>query len=249
MVYLKYYINNQPIKVNKLLYNRLGKGKEGSVYRFEDKAIKIYKIKNGKIKLFPQYVNYEKTMNMSNLKLHRFNKPLDAVFNKHNQFCGHTMDLILGNGYIIDMSIETFLEELALLETDIKQLTRSFFRIRDVHQDNIKINERINILDCNSYELLDQTIRQNDPSTLKDDLNSNYHQINKVIIERLAHESKKQLLSNDEANVWEICYLLRETFAMPGCHYLGHSCEKININQFTTPKEYIKTIINKTLYI
>lgn len=155
---MKYYINNQPIKVNKLFFNRLDKGQEGSVYQFQDKAIKIYKMRKDKIKRFPQYVNYEKTMKMSNLKLHRFNKPLDAVFNKNNHFCGHTMDLILGNGNIIDMSWETFLEELALLEMDIKQLTRVFFRIKDVHQDNIKINNQINILDCNSYELLDKTI-------------------------------------------------------------------------------------------
>lgn len=238
---MKYYINNQPIKVNKLFYNRLGKGQEGSVYQFQDKAIKIYKMKNGKIKRFPQYVNYEKTIQMSNLKLNRFNKPLDAVFNKNNQFCGHTMDLILGNGNIIDMSWETFLEELALLEKDIKQLTKAFFRIKDVHQDNIKINKRINILDCNSYELLDQTIRQNDPSTLKQDLNSNYYTISKAIVERMANESKKILLNNQPNSVYDIYYLLRDDLYISGCPYLGHCYEKRNLKQFDTPKEYVKS--------
>lgn len=243
---MKYYINNNPIELDISQSNKLGKGKEGSVYRFEDKAIKIYRMRT--IRKFPYYINYEKTILMSGLKLHRFNKPLDAVFNKHNQFCGHTMELVLDSGNILDMNTETLLTELNLLDKDSKTLTKTFFRIRDLHLDNIKIDDKINILDCNSYEQVDKTIRKNDPYTLKEDLLHNYNCLSKVIVERLSKETH-QLLNNNNITIYDIYHILWSELVFSKYNYLGHLYEQEILGKFESPKDYIKYKVKKHMNI
>lgn len=246
MIILKYYINKQQIEVNKSISNRLGKGKEGTVYKFKDKAIKIYKMKKGEIRCFPQRVNYEKTLEISHLKLCRLNKPIDIVTNEYDQFCGHTMDLISGSGNVLEMDTNTFLKELGLLENDAKILTIAFFRMKDIHRKNILVNDKINILDCNSYEQVNKTIRKNGCKILKDDLIYNYNCINKAIIDLLSIESKNLLLKNQKQTIYSIYQLLCSELVSSPYDYIGHFFERELLDRFESPKMYIKYKINNS---
>ena len=123
-------------------------GTEGIIYRIGNTAYKIYKQnRSSKDKLSEEDVKY-----LSNIDTKRIIMPENPIYS-NGIFCGYTMPFIQGYSKenIKNMSMNQLIEELKLIEEDLKKLKDKSVDIDDLTDDNFLYNSKINIIDLGSY--------------------------------------------------------------------------------------------------
>lgn len=153
------YLNNQEINLNTAKKNCLGSGVEGSVYRYQNKAIKIYH----------DYVIIGKREIRDNayksIKTTRIITPEESVTDLYGRYIGHSQELIekrkLFSKSFIDMPRSKVISNFRLLEDDSILFSKNFVLMDDVPHNTID-NGTLYFIDTGCYRLVSLSIIKED---------------------------------------------------------------------------------------
>ena len=150
---MKYKINNQIYKIDLNSLNVLGTGTEGSVYEYNNAALKIFnptRIKYG------YALSENKFKLMSNISLDRFILPDELVYEKKRnsyKFVGYTMKLLknkLPINHLFSLNLKEVINEIKLLESDVDVLSDYGIKMFDFMK-NFYYNGKLYIIDTSYY--------------------------------------------------------------------------------------------------
>ena len=126
----------------------LSEGKEGTVYKYKNLAIKIYHEHSKKDRLDENTCELLKSINTKRILL-----PRKLVYNKDKKFIGYTTDY--HQKYSLDnlkrMKIKSLKEELQLIKKDIELLSKNNITIDDLYIDNIILSDGLYFIDPGSF--------------------------------------------------------------------------------------------------
>lgn len=146
----KLSINQNTIKIEEnnlgVLYYELGKGVEGTVYKYSDnKVIKVLNREEVSIDTIIGRVNY-----FINIKVKNAVFPEDLVYNSKNEVIGYSMKLIIPNEYKSFFNLyeckdnKEFINYFKRIQETMKQLHKKNIFIGDFNPSNIMIDEHNN---------------------------------------------------------------------------------------------------------
>ena len=126
----------------------INEGKEGTVYRRGDYALKIYHSLSDKIRL-----NEATAKRLSTIHTRRFTLPLGHIYDQDDCFVGYYMNLIINNplDFIQKMRMKYFIEEVEELEKDSDTLGEEHISIHDLTCHNVLYDGCIHVIDPGSY--------------------------------------------------------------------------------------------------
>ena len=131
----------------------ISEGKEGIVYRYGDKALKIYKEFCNKGRL-----DEDETLILSEISTKRVLLPRDLIYGEDRvTFRGYATKFIEKQGIdkIIDMNIMQFVDELDIINEDLITLAKNKVYVYDFVGDNIFYDGNIYFGDPGSYTILE----------------------------------------------------------------------------------------------
>lgn len=150
---MKYKIDDKTYKINLDELTNIGHGTEGTVYEFNDMAIKIFN--STRIK-YGYSLSENKFKTMCKIPLDRFIMPNSLIYEKKNntyKFVGHTMNLLknkLPLNNLFSKDIKEFINEIKLLESDIEVLSDYKIKMYDF-LNNFYYNGKLYIIDTSYY--------------------------------------------------------------------------------------------------
>ncbi|MBE6147258.1 MAG: hypothetical protein E7168_02865 [Firmicutes bacterium] len=124
--------------------NKLGSGKEVSVYAFQDKVIKIF---HQERKTAIQRISDDGLKKLSSLNLKCFNVPLDLIV-EDNKIVGYT------EKFLLPEIINKYNIPLDDLKDDIYILSENGFQIEDLFYNYIFSNNRFYFTDLTCYKYI-----------------------------------------------------------------------------------------------
>lgn len=144
-------LNGKEINIYPCFLKKLGKGTEGKVYKYKDKALKLYYDSYFSITghIGPNECEY-----LSQIDTKRILLPKDILQNRNYEFKGYTEELIVPTGediYQIDKS--KLLEELYALREEIKILSQNFIRVDDWIPVNFMYDGMFRFVDSGQYKV------------------------------------------------------------------------------------------------
>lgn len=153
----------------KLLSN---KGSEFFVYKYGKSVVKLYKDNYKLSHLSPEEMSF-----LSNLSTERILLPSNKLLDKNGSMIGYQMPLILGEKDLLMDIMQSFFEELYVLQDDIDLLCEYFVILRDINPDNTIYNGSLFLIDPGNYLIneLEKVI---------------YH----IDVQKLSMEEKRKLL-------------------------------------------------------
>lgn len=176
-------------------------GTESVVYANDNYVYKIFR-KNYKLgHKTPQELEF-----LASLKTKRILMPSSLIM-KGNELKGYKMPYIKGNMDILDTPMGELIDELHLIDEDIKLLSNSLVRLMDINKENTIFNGKLYLIDPGNYFINDikallPYIENKEPThDEKIELIEawNYDKLNKLLDELL-------FINNDEIDF----YLLRK---------------------------------------
>ena len=134
---LVFIISDQGLFYNNIPLEYIDKGEEGSVYRYQEKAIKIYHDCPRKTTASLELLKVLKTINTQRILM-----PIDILVESSNKAKGYITPFIEGNKDIVyKYPKDKLLEELSLLEDDFATLGKESIAIGDLRESNSLSNE------------------------------------------------------------------------------------------------------------
>ena len=134
---LVFIITDQGLFYNNIPLEYIDKGEEGSVYRYQDKAIKIYHDYPRKTTASLELLKLLKTMDTKRILM-----PIDILMESSTKAKGYITPFIEGNKDIVYKYLkDKLLEELSLLEDDFATLGKESIAIGDLRESNYLSNE------------------------------------------------------------------------------------------------------------
>ena len=168
-------------------YMYLNEGMEGTIYKYGDRALKIYEE-------FPRKSRLEENeaLELSKISTNRILLPRELIYDDKDKFVGYSTLYIdsYGLGNISKMSIDSFIDEVNILYRDISILSRNNVDVDDYTLYNTLYNGGIYLVDPGSYQIVD-----NDERLFKD----NRYRFNEFLVELLLPHSIK--LTKREARI------------------------------------------------
>lgn len=127
-------------------------GQEAVIYRFCDRALKIYKDYCWKDRL-----SEEDAQRLSKISSTRIVLPKELIYDRNRKFCGYSRDFYMSYAisHIANMDMEDFLKELDLIYRDVEVLSENKVSIDDLDVGNFIYDGQIRIIDPGSYCFLD----------------------------------------------------------------------------------------------
>lgn len=143
--------------------DKLGAGHDGSVFRFNAKALKILKY-DYKVRRDRDLMTLDKALYFrDNLRLRRIACPIDVFFDEEEKFAGYVMDYYddvtkEGNQEkrrVASFSGEDLLEAIEDLEEDFASLSKNHILARDINRGSyIYTNSFLHLCDTDKYQML-----------------------------------------------------------------------------------------------
>lgn len=150
---MKIYVGDELLEFSdeelKLMY--VSKGREAVVYRHKNEALKIYK------KVFrKQGLSEESAQELSKIKTQRFLMPKRMIYNyETGEFSGYSLEFIpnASRKRIPRIRKEHFVEELDIIDRDLRVLANNGVKIGDLHIGNVLYNDNFYICDPGSFKI------------------------------------------------------------------------------------------------
>lgn len=146
---LQFIVTEQGVFCNNKPLEYIDKGEEGTVYRYQDKAIKIYHEQPRKKVVSPNLLQELRTIDTK-----RINLPIEALIEiESNKNEGYITQFLEGNKEdVYFYEKQKLLEELLLLDSDFKLLGKESIVIGDLRISNYISNETgLYLFDCGDY--------------------------------------------------------------------------------------------------
>lgn len=170
---------------------RIGAGHDGSIYRFNDQALKILKY-DIKLRKEKGLMTFDKASYFrNNLNLQRITQPVDILLDTDGVYTGYVMDYIddltlakkRGTPQFRqpgDYSCGDLINSWTILEEDFEQLSDKGVRVKDINRGSyLFAYDFVHLCDTDKYE------RHNSPRDL------NHSALNFTIAKFLAYEMEK----------------------------------------------------------
>lgn len=132
----------------------VNEGKEAFVYRYGDEALKIYKDERVKLRL-----DEEDTIKLSEISTERVLLPKEVIYDDDFvTFKGYSTPFIdrESSDAIVDMDIMQFVDELDIIDSDLKKLANSGVLVDDLSIDNVFYNGKMFLGDPGSYVFVER---------------------------------------------------------------------------------------------
>ena len=144
--------NNETINTNDLLY--VDSGTEGKVYKYKDKAIKVYHDN-----LYKRILSYDDINRLKDINTRRIILPNNIIYKLDGDcgyYGGYESRYIKQDGNIYDYSKldkDILLEEINILESDIKNISDANILLCDLNNTKniIYNNGKVYFIDAGSY--------------------------------------------------------------------------------------------------
>lgn len=134
---LVFIITDQGLFYNNIPLEYIDKGEEGSVYRYQDKAIKIYHDYPRKTTANLELLKVLKTIDTKRILM-----PIDILMESSTKAKGYITPFIEGNKDIVyNYPKDKLLEELSFLDDDFSTLGKESITIGDLRESNYLSNE------------------------------------------------------------------------------------------------------------
>lgn len=188
-----YKINNKIIIINP--FQCLGSGIQGNVYKYQDKALKIYD------KIYRTKYNQDRDETLSTLSTKYIILPEESVFSTFTKYCGYKMPYIdLDNDKkITDCTKEDLKENLFELIEDINVISKNDFKMEDVKLNTV-FNGKIYVLDSSCYfqegkedEIVKFILRRKKGNILEDNIAAVKSGIHNLICNELILDKESEL--------------------------------------------------------
>lgn len=144
------FIGNKKYKFSDLdlEYMYEAEGNEACVYRYKDKALKIYKDFSRKDRLSEKDVE-----RLSKISTNRILLSVESIHNATNKFLGYVLKYIerYSHSLIPNVNMIKFLDELNLIYEDLCLLSNNHVDVEDFIMDNLLFDGNIYITDPGSY--------------------------------------------------------------------------------------------------
>ena len=148
--------NNNFIELDTNDLKEIGQGTESIVYSYNDKAIKVYKEKQTKIRL-----SYEEVEKLKEINTHRILLPQNTIYSDldsnsfyYNGYTTKLIENIKKKKELLNISSDLLNNELHLLNEDINVITKNKIIIRDLwNKDNFVYNNHLYYVDPGSYTI------------------------------------------------------------------------------------------------
>lgn len=143
---MKYELGDEIVHIYPFLLKRIGSGKEGKVYKFGDRALKIL-----------HDVPYQKSMNsttcggLEKIATKRILLPRETLFDKSGEFKGYSTRYIKYGKDVFDISKENFLYEVNELIKEINFLSNQRIIIDDWRLENFIYDGKFRLVDPGLY--------------------------------------------------------------------------------------------------
>lgn len=141
--------NKNIIKIDEndlgILYKKLGKGIEGTVYEYKDKVLKIFNKDEVSLSKMKDRLKY-----LVNIEVENVVFPENLVYNLRNELIGYSMKLIVPNEYGSFFNLlecknnEQFIDYFIKAQETIKKLHKKKIYIGDFNPNNIMIDRNNN---------------------------------------------------------------------------------------------------------
>lgn len=181
-----YKLDNKDIDISLVKQSKLANGQTGDVYKYKDTAIKIFK----ESKIPP--IDEKTAKYLTTITTDRILLPKKLLF-YNNAFKGYSFKLVsrIGTGKkLILLPKEELVENIVLLEEDIKILSSKKILLNGLIPDNCIYNGELFITDPSKYALL-EVCREDDLERL------NKYQLHLLLTELISIELKKDKQSSD----------------------------------------------------
>lgn len=125
--------------------NKIGTGKEVSVYKYEDKVIKLFhkeRLSN------LERISDEGLTKLLTLNLQVFNKPLQLIYDENNKIVGYTEKYLEEEG----INLEWF--NYDLIKEDLQLLSDNGFTLNDIFYNYIFSGGGVYFTDLTSYQYM-----------------------------------------------------------------------------------------------
>ena len=171
--------------------NFLDEGKEVSVYRLDDKVIKIFHSE----RLSPiEKISCEGLEKLITLNLKSFNNPKELIY-KDGEIVGYTEEYIEENKF----SPNSLLNSLDDIYNDIMLLSRNGFVIQDLYYNYISNEKKFKFIDMTSYKYY----KTNNEFLLNKILRDNINTVNIFIIGILYFDAFRKGSKNERTKILE----------------------------------------------
>lgn len=222
------------------------KGSEFIVYSDEDYVYKLFR-KDYKLK----HKAKEELEYMSSIRTKRILMPTSLII-KDGELRGYKMPYIKGKSNILDAKMEDLIQELRIVDEDIKLLSKALIRLMDINLENTIFNGELYLIDPGNYFLNDikdlisyLTIIGQNTTNKKEIIELwNYDKLNKLLDELL-------FINNNEVDF----YLLRKIIEFFNCERtkigakFNLSILETHFDRTLTVREAINKFIKKHIKI
>lgn len=127
--------------------NKLGEGKEATVYYYHDKVIKIF---HKERKTSIPRISEEGLLKLTELTFHCFNKPIDIIYH-HGTIVGYT------EKFLEEKEINFDCINFDLIKQDLKTLSDNGFMMDDLFYNYIFTSENLYFSDLTCYRYVNTT--------------------------------------------------------------------------------------------
>lgn len=144
---------------DELMQMYVGAGAEGEVFRYGDKALKIYREK-----CFKRRLEEDTASKLIGIPTKRILLPRELIRDPDSlKFMGYETPFIRGcSKYsILDMPMKNFLDEVSILEDDIELLSSKNVELADFSRDNFLYNGSFYFCDPGSYRFNEDALKGN----------------------------------------------------------------------------------------
>lgn len=234
-----YYIINNKVKdlnLNDLEY--LGEGCESHVYKYGDRALKIYKSDCTKKRITDIECNY-----MKEIKTQRILLPIGVISNLDGDTLGITTSYIDGEKdkeELLEVPTFKLIREMKLLTRDAEDLGSRHISIDDITVDNTIFNGSLYVVDPGSFRVDYTSIRQNLSTAIIE--NMNMYMISDYFIYGLLKEITKDKYGEEVAK--ELTEHLAKDFAYSSANTSEKYFEK-KLQNYDNYDHFVKSYIKK----
>lgn len=205
---MKIYIGDKlhEFSEEQLEYMYLDEGNEGIVYRYKEKAIKIYKDY-----CFKERLDEKTAILMSKIKTRRILLPETMVYSINHEFRGYTTKFIQAYllSHINEMTMRNFLAEVEIYDDDINILSKEKILLNDFLRENLKYDSKLYMVDPGSF----YKCEEEDSTTIE---KANAKELNNLVVCQIFYavpgltKGKKIKLLNHFEDIDQISSVLKE---------------------------------------
>ena len=154
-------VSDEFVYVNKLLVPKIGSGIDGEIYKYQDKAIKLY---NDQITV-KMHLTKQEIERLSKINTKHIILPKELLLDTNNKVAGYVMnyvDLNTKQNILLANKIN-LIKQLKELEQELILLGKKHFLLDDNNPENLFYNYNLYLFDSDSfmYEKYEEVSKQN----------------------------------------------------------------------------------------